>query len=33
MKCMQWLKKGAGKGFVFLQLILHYIFYGDNFIG
>ena len=30
---MKWLKNGAGKCLYFMQLFLHYIFFGENFIG
>ena len=30
---MKWLKNGAGKCLYFMQLFLHYILFGENFIG
>ena len=33
MKRMKWLKNGAGKDFIFHELFLHYILYGEHFIG
>ena len=30
---MKWLKNRAGKSFYFMQLFLHYILFGENFIG
>ena len=30
---MKWLKNGAGKSLYFIQLFLHYILFGENFIG
>ena len=30
---MKWLKSGAGKYLYFMQLFLHYIPFGENFIG
>ena len=30
---MKWLKNGAGKSLYFMQLFLHYIIFGENFIG
>ena len=30
---MKWLKNGAGKYLYFMQLFLHYILFGENFIG
>ena len=27
---MKWLKNGARKGFIFMQLFLHYIVFGKN---
>ena len=29
---MKWLKNGAGKYLYFMQLFLHYILFGENFI-
>ena len=29
---MKWLKNGAGKCIYFIQLFLHYILFGENFI-
>ena len=29
---MKWLKYGAGKSLYFIQLFLHYIVFGENFI-
>ena len=30
---MKWLKNGAEKCLYFMQLFLHYIVFGENFIG
>ena len=30
---MKWFKNGKGKILYFMQLFLHYIFFGGNFIG
>ena len=30
---MKWLKNGAGKSLFFMQLYLHYILLGEDFIG
>ena len=30
---MKWLKNGAEKSLYFMQLTLHYILFGENFIG
>ena len=30
---MKWLKNGARKCLYFMQLFLHYILFGENFIG
>ena len=31
--CMKWLKNEARKSLYFMQLFLHYIHFGKNFIG
>ena len=30
---MKWLKNGAEKVLYFMQLFLHYILFGENFVG
>ena len=30
---LKWLKNGAAKRLYFMQLFLHYILFGENFIG